>query len=254
MACPALVAESWGCAAAQACSDDVQTLCSHLAEGESSLSCLRYNCDLLILNIASSSWLIPDWQSICEPTMRNFLQRCLFFPQACEVNKCTLSLLHSLRSLLIAVLVMAVPYTQKFMLLHRNNSTHLVPCCSLHTYLQNRTFCNAMQCSWLKCNAGSTGTRYLEIAHQRSSDVRRMQQMTSDWTRSCTLLVRSPPVTSPLLMQPAAPLLSLSPMTCARQQPAAAFDLLLKRSYNDQETVILAPTASLLGLLVRASH
>ena len=30
------------CAAAQACKDDVETLCSRLAEGESSLSCLRY--------------------------------------------------------------------------------------------------------------------------------------------------------------------------------------------------------------------
>ena len=186
--------------------------------------------------------------------MRNSSQRCLFFPQAYEVNKCTLSLLHSLRSLLIAVLCMAMPHIHTFMLLHHNNSIQHVPCCSLHTYLQNRTFCNAMQCSWLKCNAGSTGTRYLGIAHQRSSDVRRMQQMTSDWTRSCTLLVRSLPVTSPLLTQPAAPLLSLSPLTCARQQPAAAFNLLLKHSYNDQETVILAPTASLLGPLVRASH
>lgn len=35
------VSAAW-CAAAQACKDDVETLCSRLADGESSLSCLRY--------------------------------------------------------------------------------------------------------------------------------------------------------------------------------------------------------------------
>ncbi len=101
-----------------------------------------------------------------------------------------------------------------------------------------RTESFAMSCKWLKCNAGSTRTRYLESAHQRSSDVRRTQQMTLDWTRSCTLPARSLPVTPAPPLPPAHALCctrSLALMTCASQQPAACFKLVLKRSYNDQD-------------------
>ena len=119
------------------------------------------------------------------------------FPQACEVNKCLSCLVHSLRyfewQCHTFIHSCCCMMTTAFTLCLDTACTHAL-----------RTDNFGMHCNWLMFNAGSTRTRYLESAHQRSSDVRRTQQMTSDWTRSCTLHARSLPVTSPLLMQPAA--------------------------------------------------
>jgi len=97
-----------------------------------------------------------------------------------------------------------------------------------------------------------------QVSGECSSEIFRRQENAADDFRLDKELYTACQVTSCHTRPPGrgtcCRLLSSASMTCASQQPAACFKLLLKRLFNDQETVLLPPPVSETGLLPRASH